>query len=234
MSERSTTPAAASVVLSPSPAECPAAPSPAPRRSAVPTAAGVDWLAAADPDPGRLLELWTRQPHRHRELPCGVEFDVVSAPGVFGRRLLEQLWRGGPGSGPVVAHRGRLLLLAAPGTAARLPTLLRWEEWNRGARIPPLLCHGGGDVVTLPSPSGTGPAAGAQWLVAPVARHPWLPGAEVLLWGSVRACRSGRPAAHRGRGCPTRTTGRGVDQAGGKTAGEPGGETDFHRARQGC
>ena len=51
-------------------------------------------------------------------------------PAVFGRRMLDRLWDDGPGSGPVAAYRGRILLFAAPGTAQRLPSLLRWEEWG--------------------------------------------------------------------------------------------------------
>lgn len=133
-----------------------------------PTSGGAQWLATAR---------------------CGTAFDVISAPGLFGRRVLERLWSAGPGRGPVAAHRGRLLLFAQPGTAARLPALLRWEEWNRGARlIPPLLCHGVGDVVTVPDGRT---AANGQWLVAPQSRHPWLPGPEMVLWACVRAAREG-------------------------------------------
>ncbi|MGW0979848.1 hypothetical protein ACWD33_03270 [Streptomyces xiamenensis] len=143
-------------------------PTPAPVPAPTPTPSGARWLASAR---------------------CGTDFDVISAPGLFGRRVLEQLWSAGPGRGPVAAYRGRLLLFAAPGTAARLPALLRWEEWSRGTRlIPPLLCHGVGDVVTVPE--GT-TAADGHWLVAPESRHPWLPGPEVLLWACVRAAREG-------------------------------------------
>ncbi|WP_254076516.1 hypothetical protein [Streptomyces pacificus] len=123
-------------------------------------------------------------------VPCGGGvFDVVNVPAMFGRRMLDRLWSQGPGSGPAAYHRGRTLLFAAPGTAQRLPSLLKWEEWS-GA-VPPLLCHGTGDAITVP-PLGPAPPGGAgpRWIVAPDTRHPWLPGPEVLLWACVRAART--------------------------------------------
>ncbi|MFB8772995.1 hypothetical protein [Streptomyces broussonetiae] len=145
---------------------------------------GTAWLASA----GTYL--------RHTAaLPCGSVFDVVSAPALFGRRMLDRLWEDGPGSGPVAVFRGRTLLFAAPGTAQRLPSLLAWEEWGTGgpsgrtAAVPPLLCHGVGDAVPLPDPSGEG--SDARWLVAPDTLRPWLPGPEILLWAAVRAARAG-------------------------------------------
>lgn len=158
---------------------------------------GAAWLASADTRPRGTL------PHRAERaagpvvLSCGVAFDVVSVPAVFGRRMLDRMWEEGPGSGPVAEFRGRLLLFAAPGTARRLPALLEWEEWGapgrgRAGGVPPLLCHGTGDAVTVPAlTAAAGPArSGSRWLVAPDTRHPWLPGPEVLLWAAVRAARA--------------------------------------------
>ncbi|MEU9336865.1 hypothetical protein AB0D49_27485 [Streptomyces sp. NPDC048290] len=165
---------------------------------------GAAWLASAGTYPRSTLAGWQEQPDAPVVLPCGTAFDVVSAPVVFGRRMLDRMWDDGPGSGPVAVYRGRVLLFAASGTAQRLPSLLHWEEWgaragdpSRGGRaggIPPLLCHGTGDAVTVPPPLGgdacDGPS-GNRWLVAPDTRHPWLPGPEVLLWAAVRAARRG-------------------------------------------
>ncbi|MER7479539.1 bifunctional DNA primase/polymerase [Streptomyces sp. NPDC126510] len=180
---------------------------------------GAAWLASAGTYPRSTLALWEERPDAPVVLPCGSVFDVVSAPAMFGRRMLDRLWDDGPGSGPVAEFRGRMLLFAAPGTAQRLPVLLEWEEWGtrdrdrdtREARrtnaVPPLLCHGTGDAVTVPAPSEstspdgpavpespTGATASARsvtrWLVAPDTRQPWLPGPEVLLWAAVRAARS--------------------------------------------
>ncbi|MER7896949.1 bifunctional DNA primase/polymerase [Streptomyces sp. NPDC096046] len=180
---------------------------------------GAAWLASAGTYPRSTLALWLERPDAPVVLPCGSVFDVVSTPAMFGRRMLDRLWDDGPGSGPVAQFRGRMLLFAAPGTAQRLPALLEWEEWGaRGRRethrtdaVPPLLCHGTGDAVTVPAPSqstsATGPApaartgsgsgraaapsrSGSRWLVAPDTRQPWLPGPEVLLWAAVRAARS--------------------------------------------
>ncbi|MGW1834990.1 bifunctional DNA primase/polymerase [Streptomyces sp. BBFR2] len=172
--------------------------SPAPASPGFPTAsyvtlAGADWLASASPRPGAVRSLWAQRPAAPSVLPCGTAFDVINAPALFGRRMVDRLWSDGPGSGPVAAHQGRILLFAAPGTAQRLPALLEWEEWS--AAVPPLLCHGSGDAVTVPPlyPSA-GPVDGAappasRWLVAPDVRRPWLPGPDVLLWACVRAAR---------------------------------------------
>ncbi|MEU6402169.1 bifunctional DNA primase/polymerase [Streptomyces sp. NPDC046985] len=165
------------------------------------TADGAAWLASAEPCPHGALALWRERPGAPVVLPCGTAFDVVSAPVVFGRGMLDRLREEGPGSGPVAGHRGRMLLFAAPGAAQRLPSLLEWEEWGardrrsgagRAGGVPPLLCHGAGDAVTVPAPVG-GPGAersGSRWLVAPDGRHPWLPGPEILLWAAVRAARA--------------------------------------------
>ncbi|GAA1004312.1 bifunctional DNA primase/polymerase [Streptomyces thermogriseus] len=160
---------------------------------------GAAWLASAETRPCGAFAPWRERPASPVVLPCGTAFDVVNAPAVFGRRMLDRLWEEGPGSGPVAVHRGRMLLFAVPGTAHRLPSLLEWEEWGsrgraagRGEGIPPLLCHGNGDVVALPplSDDACSGRSESRWLVAPDSRHPWLPGPEVLLWAAVRAARA--------------------------------------------
>jgi hypothetical protein len=153
------------------------------------TPEGAAWLASAETSPRAALDGWEAHPGAPVVLPCGPAFDVVNVPAIFGRRMLDRLWSEGPGSGPVAAHRGRMLLFSAPGTAQRLPSLLRWEEW--GPAVPPLLCHGPGDAVTVPAPLHPAPPhARSRWLVAPDTRRPWLPGPEVLLWACVRAARA--------------------------------------------
>ncbi|MDX3214465.1 bifunctional DNA primase/polymerase [Streptomyces sp. ME02-6991-2B] len=153
-----------------------------------PTPDGADWLASASAFPRSVRALWSARPTAPSVLPCGTAFDAVNLPALFGRRVLEQLWSAGPGSGPAATLRGRLLLLAEPGTAARLPSLLDWEEW--GSAVPPVLCHGAGDSVALPPPYGDTGNGRSRWLVAPDIRRPWLPGADVLLWACVRAARA--------------------------------------------
>ncbi|MFE7840932.1 bifunctional DNA primase/polymerase [Streptomyces sp. NPDC057474] len=123
------------------------------------TAEGATWLASAGTYPRSTLTLWEERPAAPVVLPCGTVFDVVSVPAIFGRRMLDRLWDEGPGSGPVAVYRGRMLLFASPGTAQRLPTLLEWEEWGSPGRtgaVPPLLCHGIGDAVTVPAVLHTG------------------------------------------------------------------------------
>lgn len=166
------------------------------------TAEGAEWLASAGTYPQDTLDQWAARPATPHVLPCGTAFDVVNTPALFGRAMLDRLWGEGPGSGPVASHRGRMLLFAAPGTAHRLPALLRWEEWGPGhAGVPPLLCHGTGDAVTVPPLAQSAPEPGApegscsRWVVAPGTRRPWLPGPEILLWASVRAARAVAGAA---------------------------------------
>jgi hypothetical protein len=125
-------------------------------------------------------------------LPCGNAFDVVNLPALFGRHVLSQLWSTDPGPGPAAVHRDRVLLLVATGTAQRLPSLLAWEEW--AASVPPLLCHGPGDAVTVPPLTVPGAPASSpaksRWLVAPDTRFPWLPTADVILLACLRAART--------------------------------------------
>lgn len=151
------------------------------------TAEGAAWLESSSPFPLRVRALWAARPAAPVVLPCGRAFDVVNLPVLFGRRTLDRLWSPGPGCGPVAVHRGRMLVFAVPGTAARLPSLLSWEEW--ASRVPPMLCHGVGDAVTVPPLLPTRPDGGSWWLVAPGARDPWLPDAAVLLWACLRAAR---------------------------------------------
>ncbi|MFJ6939056.1 bifunctional DNA primase/polymerase [Streptomyces sp. NPDC101132] len=168
---------------------------PAAHPAAAVTPPGAAWLASASAYPRSTLSLWESRPTAPAVLPCGTAFDVVNVPVVFGRRMLDQLWEAGPGSGPVAVHRGRMLLFAAPGTAQRLPSLLDWEEW--GEAIPAPLCHGRGDAVTVPALAAGAPGGPSRWLVAPDTRQPWLPGPEVLLWACVRAARAASAEAVR-------------------------------------
>ncbi|MCX4762395.1 bifunctional DNA primase/polymerase [Streptomyces sp. NBC_01275] len=161
------------------------------------TSDGAAWLASAGTYPRSTLALWEERPQAPVVLPCGSVFDIVSAPAMFGRLMLDRLWGEGPGSGPVAAFRGRTLLFASPGTAQRLPSLLEWEEWSADGRqdgrtgsVPPLLCHGNGDAVTVPALTPAAEGSVTRWMVAPDARHPWLPGPEILLWAAVRAARA--------------------------------------------
>ncbi|MFG3379777.1 bifunctional DNA primase/polymerase [Streptomyces sp. NPDC047999] len=158
---------------------------------------GAAWLASAEAFPRTVLAFWESRPSAPAVLPCGTVFDVVNAPGTFGRRMLDRLWEEGPGSGPVALHRGRTMLFAAPGTAQRLRALLRWTgepptrsggTWGRS--VPPLICHGPGDAVTVPPPAPAETPGAPRWLVAPDTRTPWLPGPEVLLWACVHAARA--------------------------------------------
>jgi hypothetical protein len=166
------------------------------------SADGAAWLASAGTHPRSTLAYWEERPDAPVVLPCGSVFDVVSVPATFGRRMLDRMWGEGSGSGPVAEFRGRMLLFAAPGTAQRLPSLLEWEEWGAHGRdhrescrtraIPPMLCHGTGDAVTVPPLSGSASSgrSGSRWLVAPDTRPPWLPGPEMLLWAALRAARA--------------------------------------------
>jgi hypothetical protein len=150
------------------------------------TPEGTSWLASSSASPRSTQALWADRPSAPMVLPCGGVFDAVSLSVLPGRQVLEQLWTSGPGSGPAATHRGRVLLLTAPGTALRLPSLTAWEEWS--SSVPPVLCHGPGDAITVPPLSpGRAPApSSTRWLVAPATRDPWLPSADVILWACLR------------------------------------------------
>ncbi|GGO46823.1 hypothetical protein GCM10012287_18020 [Streptomyces daqingensis] len=157
--------------------------------------------------PGRRLldRLWTKGPgtgpvavHRGRVL-------LFAAPGTAGRLAALSNW-------------GEWRRPPQAGTEAAAATSAPWS--SRDARepavaetFPSLMCHGPGDYVTVPGlrPLGSagstesgagGPAPGAaasrsRWLVAPDLRHPWLPGADVLLRACLRSHRERlTPAVH--------------------------------------
>jgi hypothetical protein len=64
------------------------------------TVAGEAWLASASEYPRSMRALWESQPWAPTVLPCGRTFDAVNLPGLFGRRVLDELWETGPGCGP--------------------------------------------------------------------------------------------------------------------------------------
>ena len=66
------------------------------------TPEGAAWLASASAFPRSVHALWSARPTAPSVLPCGTAFDAVNVPALFGRRVLEQLWTVGPGSGPAV------------------------------------------------------------------------------------------------------------------------------------
>ena len=172
------------------------------------TAAGAAWLASR-----RGLSALARSPSgrpgptRPGVLPCGSAFDVVNVPALFGRRMLDQLWAEGPGSGPVAAHRGPD---AAVRRSRHRPAAARRCSTGRSGARPvtdrPAGARRPDDRRTVPAAAlprhrrrGDRPAAwpavptsprGPRWVVAPDTRHPWLPGPEVLLWACVRAARA--------------------------------------------
>ncbi|NYI08275.1 hypothetical protein [Allostreptomyces psammosilenae] len=156
------------------------------------TAAGVAWLASASPFPDSQRAIWAVRPAAPAVLPCGEVFDVVSLSPLFGRRVLNALWFSGPGCGPVAGHRGRVLLFTEPGTAARLPRLLGWEQWTTPPTDRPI-CYGRGDSVSVPPPCPR-PDGPHRWIVAPDTRHPWLPDAHALVLACIRSTsRTSRP-----------------------------------------
>ncbi|GAA3061817.1 hypothetical protein GCM10020000_51340 [Streptomyces olivoverticillatus] len=128
-------------------------PAPHTHTAACVTPAGADWLASASRFPRSVQALWSDNPTACLVLPCGSAFDVISAPP---RCSAAGCWTA---CGPRAPAPARSPPSAAgcwssppPGTAQRLPALLGWEEWaGRGEDLPPLLCHGVGDAVTVPA-----------------------------------------------------------------------------------
>ncbi|MEU6273623.1 hypothetical protein ABZ871_14640 [Streptomyces populi] len=139
--------------------------------------------------------------------------EAVTGPGVVAGQ--GPLMRPGAPVGPeALAGPG---VVAGPGAVAGPEALaVPWplagsEGAERGGRggprreVPPLLCHGTGDAITVPPPNPPDPGSGgpeavrtdSRWLVAPDTRHPWLPGPEILLWAAVRAARAAAASAVR-------------------------------------
>ncbi|WP_432175069.1 SCO3374 family protein [Streptomyces sp. Tue6028] len=99
---------------------------------------------------------WTAVPGPPLRLVTGLRFDVLEVPAEAGYAALRHL---GPTS-PVALRGGRMLLLAAAGSADELPGLLDWLEW--GDLPLDLTAIGAGGSIEAPAPpwGADGPPAG--------------------------------------------------------------------------
>ena len=141
------------------------------------TVAGEAWLASASEYPRSMRALWESQPWAPTVLPCGRTFDIVNLPGLFGRRVLDELWESGPGCGPVATHRGRILVFAEVGTAARLRGQNGRTRTRPPARPTPPLRHRAHPAHRVPQPPAGICRGGYAAPAAPVRRStlPTLP-----------------------------------------------------------
>lgn len=114
--------------------------------------AASEWLASADPDPGR-AQLWMSQT-RIVMLPLGSLFDAVRVPTDVGKRIVETGIEG-----PVVRDpRGSVdYFLVPPGTSA---------TWETPEGVADVTCLGPATWLTVPSLPVTAPP-GAYWIQAP-------------------------------------------------------------------
>lgn len=115
-------------------------------------AAASEWLASADPDPGR-AQLWMSQT-RIVMLPLGSLFDAVRVPTAVGEVVVEAGIEG-----PVVRDpRGSAdYFLVPPGTSA---------TWVTPDGVTDVTCLGTATWLTVPSLPVTAPP-GAHWIQAP-------------------------------------------------------------------
>lgn len=115
-------------------------------------AAASEWLASADPDPGR-AQLWMSQT-RIVMLPLGSLFDAVRVPTAVGESIVDAGLEG-----PVVRDpRGSVdYFLVPPGTAG---------IWVTPKGVADVTCLGTATWLTVPSLPVTTPP-GAHWIQAP-------------------------------------------------------------------
>ncbi|MDK1475137.1 hypothetical protein QNO07_17235 [Streptomyces sp. 549] len=115
---------------------------------------GLEWLAAAAPDPQACRREWERNPLSIVLLPAGRLWDVLILGGLLGYPTLDVLTRCTDRTGPVLADFGehRMGFFVPPGTAAR------WVGTGvRGA--------GTGTWIVVPCPGRQ--VGGVRWIIPP-------------------------------------------------------------------
>ncbi|WP_307795211.1 bifunctional DNA primase/polymerase [Actinacidiphila acididurans] len=153
--------------------------------------AGPGWAAQASGGTAAVRRMWREEPRASVLLPTGRGFDAIDVSESAGLHALARMERLGVRLGPVIATPARrLVFLAQPGTAAKLPDLLA----RHGA--PPasldLVLRGDGDWVAAP-PTRTGRLGVALWAREPAPAGRWLPDADAVAGPLAYVC--GREAA---------------------------------------
>jgi hypothetical protein len=166
---------------------CASAACPAP--GAHPT--GPDWAAQAGGSAPAVRRMWQTQPRSSVLLPTGRTFDAIEVSESAGFHALARMERMEVALGPVVSTPARrMAFFVLPGTAGKVPGLLRGLGWPPDALD--LVVRGEGDWVVGP-PTRMGSGGCAQWARRPTVVNRWLPDAGEVLNPLAYAC--GREAA---------------------------------------
>ena len=145
-----------------------------------------DWTAQATGSVAAARRLWTEEPRAAILLPTGRSFDALEVSETAGCLALARMERMGAALGPVTQTPfGRMQFLVAPGSAPRVPGLLRQLGW--AAVGPELTVRGEGDFVVAP-PTRVGARGSVQWVRPPNPANRWLPAVEDLLAPLAYAC----------------------------------------------
>lgn len=156
------------------------------------------WFSRASVDPVVLRTWWSRNPDNGLLTATGTAFDALVVPASAGRYALLRLERLGVRLGPVLHMPAPPVygtaFFVAPGSAVRLPEVLRRLRWD--AEDVDLRVLGPGDWLRLPDPPGcrTADTAGPSWLREPPpdAEPLLLPTGEQLIGTLLHACRRTR------------------------------------------
>ena len=168
---------------------CSCATSDCPAPGAHPT--GRDWVNQATGSAVVARRAWAKNPQASILLPTGRTFDALDVPESAGCLALARMERRGVELGPVTSTpTRRMLFFVLPGTAAKIPDLLRRHGWSPFSID--LVARGEGDYVVAP-PTRVGNRCPIQWARRPTAANRWLPDAEELVSALAYACgREGR------------------------------------------
>ncbi|WP_243740989.1 bifunctional DNA primase/polymerase [Streptomyces sp. 8K308] len=145
-----------------------------------------DWTAQATGSVAAARRLWTEEPRAAILLPTGRSFDVLEVSETAGCLALARMERLGGTLGPVTQTPfGRMQFFVAPGSAPKVPALLRKLGW--AAMATELTVRGEGDFVAAP-PTRVGARGSVQWVRPPSSANRWLPDVEDLLAPLAYAC----------------------------------------------
>ncbi|MEU0674896.1 bifunctional DNA primase/polymerase [Streptomyces sp. NPDC006172] len=145
-----------------------------------------DWAAEATGSATVARRMWQQRPTASILLPTGRTFDAISVPETAGFLALARMERMESTLGPVtLTPDRRMQFFVLPGTAAKVPGLVRALGWSPASLD--LLPRSEGAYVAAP-PTRFGSRGAVQWACRPTPANRWLPDAEELISPLAYAC----------------------------------------------
>ncbi|MCF4138904.1 bifunctional DNA primase/polymerase [Streptomyces sp. Tue 6430] len=145
-----------------------------------------DWATQATGSATVARRMWQQRPDASILLPTGRTFDAISVPETAGFLALARMERMKSALGPVTsAPDRRMHFFVLPGTAAKVPDLVRALGWTPSSLD--LVALGEGAYVAAP-PTRFGSRGAVQWACRPTPANRWLPDAEELIPSLAYAC----------------------------------------------